>query len=278
MRKLTREERQLHDRAEDLLWGSDKPLTHDEVQYVYQNWLPYASHAVEVSAAFFTPLDMARVVAIYAPQSGRVLDLAAGIGVLSYAMMSRQNYGGAPVMGAYKEIVAVEVNEGYIRVGKRLLPDVTWVQGNALEMSLWLELGRFDGAVSNPPFGRVLGNSTIDTRWLSYRGANDLMFAEIALRVAPAVTMILPTMSVPFEYQTRDGYFSHRERGEWTKFQKALPGAVCNPSSWPTAEWDDQWRGAKPATEIVTLELDGFGEPLGVMSSTNGTVAQLSFI
>jgi hypothetical protein len=71
----------------------------------------------------------------------------------------------------------VEVNLEYVKVGRRLLPELTWVQSDMYDLHLWQSLPRFDEAVSNPPFGQVLTDS--DTGWIGYPGPAGRKFLHI---------------------------------------------------------------------------------------------------
>jgi hypothetical protein len=44
----------------------------------------------------------------------------------------------------------VEINSEYVKAGRRLLPEVTWVEGDMYDLGLWQSLPRFDEAISNP--------------------------------------------------------------------------------------------------------------------------------
>ncbi len=57
MSKITRSQLKLHKQAEQLLWGSDKRLTHDEVAFCLEHWDPRALSGKHVAKnqAYFTP-------------------------------------------------------------------------------------------------------------------------------------------------------------------------------------------------------------------------------
>lgn len=251
------------EQAEELL-NSDKPLTHDERLFVFENWQPYmrGSSSASAAGAFFTPWVIAQKVAYSSGSSGRFIDLCAGIGVLSYALAC-QGWGGRPDWRDI-HVTAVEFRTDYVRIGRRLLPEVEWVEGDVFDLALWHQLGRFDHAVSNPPFGRVAVNSRKKEmlKWLSYQGANGLMVAEVALRVAESVVMILPQTHVPPLWRRSYGYRNHEAppNGEVARFLKAMPpgvefGGLCEDMAY----YQDQWRGVSPTIEVVDLEYEGPG-------------------
>jgi predicted RNA methylase len=203
MAKLTREETKRHEQGVDLVFGSDRKLSDDEIRFVLENWHPAAEHNVTVSQAFFTPLELALDMCLNIPTYGTVVDLGAGIGHLSWAALQRRRF------DPDTRMVAVEVNPNFVEVGKRLLPEVEWHCANVLDLEFWQSLETdFSGAISNPPFGRTSFRNNVDTSWLKYSGPLGLMFAEVALRLAECGgDFILPDMQCP------TGYRVHRDNG-----------------------------------------------------------------
>lgn len=97
MAKLTKREAATHSAAVDLLANRGRLPLHER-EFVLEHWQPSAQ-AVTDDQAHFTPPAWAGAMAASSVSTGRVLDLGAGIGALSYALW-RRNPG--------LEIVAVE--------------------------------------------------------------------------------------------------------------------------------------------------------------------------
>lgn len=98
-------------------------LSTEERIFVIENWHEGVDNNQSWSGAFFTPWELARDFRLEAQGSGlRVLDLCAGIGILSYFACIWANFE-APA----KEIVCVERNEAYVEAGKKLLPEARWI-------------------------------------------------------------------------------------------------------------------------------------------------------
>jgi hypothetical protein len=155
----------------------------------------------------------------------------------------------------------VEFNPEYVRVGRRLLPEVEWIEGDFYDLKLWQFLPRFDEAVSNPPFGKAV--TTCDTKWIGYRGPAGLMVAAIGLRVARlGVKMILPQSQTIYRYSGREhgggrrnGVYAESYPGYLEKFLAGRPELEWDHSSLDTEQpgYKAEWRGAAPLVEIVTL-------------------------
>src|ERR1700727_2619841 len=142
--KLTKQQGRKHSEAMALV-DSDNPLTQEQKEFILDHYHPGCCHNTTVSGAFFTPRVVARDLAVmHGTRGKRVVDLCAGIGQLAYAVFNQ--YWGEEI-----EMTCVEINPEYIKVGKRVLPEATWIQGDVFQVAL----GHFDSAFSNPPFGAI---------------------------------------------------------------------------------------------------------------------------
>jgi hypothetical protein len=54
----------------------------------------------------------------------------------------------------FTELTCVEINPRYFEVGRKLLPEARWINADVFDWRT-LDLGRYDVAIANPPFGRV---------------------------------------------------------------------------------------------------------------------------
>lgn len=90
MGKITKQQLKMHEQSEDLIYGGDKKLSRDEVCFCLEHWDPRASSGKHVAKnqAFFTPMTLAMDGFRYVGGDGRrVVDIAAGIGRLSFAVL-----------------------------------------------------------------------------------------------------------------------------------------------------------------------------------------------
>lgn len=255
MGKITKQQIKYHEQTEEMLWGGDKKLTYDEVAFCLEHWDPRALVGKQVAnnQAYFTPLPLALDAFRHVGGDGRqVVDIGAGIGRLAYAVLCANWWDRRQV-----RVTAVELNAEYVTVGRRLLPEVTWVQGDMYDVALWQSLPCFDEAISNPPFGQVL--TDCDTGWIGYRGPAGLMAAAIGLQVARlGVAMILPQMQTPFRYSgapSGSNVYTDNHTGYLKRFLAQRPALEWHHISLDTEHpnYKSGWRGASPVVETVTL-------------------------
>src|SRR5690242_13237549 len=122
MSKLTKAQAKAHKAACALL--NKDSLTMDERWFVLENWQESASHINSVAGAFFTPAGLANDFVIDV-SGDRIIDLCAGIGMLSFVL-----YQGGAWDRRWPQIVCVEANPDYVAVGKKVLPEATWIHAD----------------------------------------------------------------------------------------------------------------------------------------------------
>ena len=245
MAKLTKQQAKLHQQACDLL--TKEVLSQDDKFFVLENWQESASHINTVAGAFFTPLELAMDFAIEAHE-GRVIDLCAGIGMLSFAMRQRNVYNAQPL-----DITCVEINPDYVAVGKKIMPEATWIEASVLDV-LDLNLGHFDFAVSNPPFGAV--KRPDGKKSPRYTGADfEFHVIDLASHLASFGVFILPQMSAGFDYSGKRAYRRHTS-GKAFDFQKKTGLVFQSGCGVDTDFYKSAWRGVSPICEIVCVDFE----------------------
>ena len=242
MSKLTKQQAKLHAQACDLM-ATDKPLSWDDKDFILTNWREDANHVNSAAGAFFTPLGMA-FDAVLEMQGPRILDLCAGIGALSFAFWTRFNLGCA----REAEITCVEINPDYVEVGKKILPNANWITASVFDMPS--DLGRFDTAIANPPFGRVKA----DGKPANYKGADfEYRVIDKAMDYSNHGVFIIPQSSANFSYSGRQDYRDTPSE-KVQAFLKATGLEMTPNCGIDTAIYDDEWHGVKPRVEIVCVE------------------------
>jgi hypothetical protein len=241
MSKLSKAQAKLHQQACDLI-ASDRTLTFDEKWFVLGNWQESANHVNSVAGAFFTPPELASDFDIDVCGK-RIIDLCAGIGTLSFMAM-RKVYQSDPV----PEIVCVELNPDYITVGRKIVPDATWIQASVFELP---DLGKFDCAISNPPFGSVKRNGRGGARYTG--NTFEYHVIDVAETIAHRGVFIIPQQSAPFRYS---GQNFHRleETDAHKKFREQTGIHLVAGCGVDTSIYLDQWHGVSPMVEIAIFD------------------------
>lgn len=244
MAKLSREQMKRHKRAEEIL-RKDR-LTFEEAWTVYEDWHPGAEHMTGDAGIFFTPALLARDFALEVCGE-RIIDLCAGIGVLSF--MSRDH----AYEGRGRGFVCIERNPAFVEIGKKLLPEATWVCGDVTDAELIKSLGHFDYAIGNPPFGKI---KTGQRRAPRYTGAEfELQVIDIASDIADQGVFIIPQGSTPFRYSGTQ-FYEEVERPRYEKFRQQTGIPFYFNCGIDTSFYADDWQDAKPCVEIVCPDFE----------------------
>lgn len=242
MAKLTKEQAKSHAAAVDLL-RKDR-LDDDEREFVLRNWREDANHVNSAAGAFFTPLDLAFDLTIEIC-GRRVLDLCAGIGALSLAAHWRTGWGDPA-----REIVCIEKNPDYVAVGRKVLPEARWICADVFDLPT-LNLGRFDVAISNPPFGAIKRHDRNAPR---YKGrAFEYHVIDLASDAADHGAFIIPQESAPFRFSGRPFYEARQGEG-YKAFAAATRVDLFAGCGVDCDYHKDGWRGVSPTVEIVVTD------------------------
>jgi len=236
MAKISKDAAKRHKQALDLV-HSDKRLSLDDRFFILENFHEGATNMNGLAGAFFTPEGLARDLSVEVCDSKSIIDLCAGIGGLAFACRDKA-----------KRIVCVEQNPEYAAVGKRVMPDAEWIVGDVFSLG---DIGHFDWAISNPPFGAIKTGSNVKG---AYTGAKfEYRVIELASKVADNGTFIIPQSSAPFRYSGQQGY-SVCIDNECKKFMTQTGIVLGHNCGLDTSSYLDEWKGVSPMCEIVVCD------------------------
>jgi len=241
MAKLTKQQAKMHAQACALL--EKDVLSHDDKLFVLEHWQEGANHVNGVAGAFFTPQSLARDFAIEVCGS-KIIDLCAGIGSLSFAYLHSDPFARERKL----DITCVELNPDYIAVGKKILPEATWIQANILELPA--DFGNFNCAIPNPPFGNIKAQGKAPR----YKG-NDFEYAvlDVTSDIADYGIFLIPQTSAPFQLSgVRSMEYVHREKYE--RFENITDISLEANCGIDTGMSLNDWHGVSVTTEIVVAD------------------------
>lgn len=238
--KLSKAQIKLHEQAEEYL--KKDVLTFDEKLFVLENWNESARHTNSSAGAFFTPVDLAKDFTLVIYENANIVDLCAGIGMLSFFAFHWKNC----------KVTCIELNPDYVRVGKKILPEATWINDSITDIKSF-NLGTFDQAISNPPFGKIKTGLTGYDR--SYNGSEfEYITIDIASTIAKEGSFILPQMSTPFKYSGQKHYNEIELSTKLKKFFKETGLEMELPIGIDTSVYLDSWKGVSPMCEVVDID------------------------
>ncbi|MEV4078707.1 hypothetical protein AB0J43_00245 [Nonomuraea fuscirosea] len=247
MLKLTKEQAHLHRQAANLV-KSSASLSKKQVEFVLTHWQEASTITNPLDGAFFTPLALAKELALHA-WGARVIDLCAGIGHLAWGYRCRYvidwELDKPPL-----ELVCLEKNPDYVAVGRRLLPDATWIVGDVFDV-LAMDLGEFDAALANPPFGRVDRSGRQAPR---YRGPlMEYHVIDVAAHLARLGAFIIPQVPATFSYSGVEKPIWDRPP-VYRRFEAQTGIELSCNIGVDTMEYTASWHGVQPCVEIVRAD------------------------
>nr|WP_233109075.1 methyltransferase [Streptomyces sp. 14R-10] len=242
MAKLTNEQATQHRKALALV-DLDRDLTLTEREFVIDHYMETAD--ARLDGAFFTPDGLARDMSIEV-NGKRVIDLCAGIGRLAFACRDtdweRLNN------EQPRELVCVERNPEYVRVGKKVLPEATWILGDVFDVPGMDLGGPFDTAIGNPPYGAVARGGRAAPRYTG--GRFEYHVIDIAATIAHRGVFIVPQEMAPFRYSGRTS-FTEERTDAYNRFERQTGITLGHTVGIDTSHYLNEWRDAAPRTEIV---------------------------
>lgn len=255
MARISRDALRRHDAACALL-ALGRPLDHEEIGQVIDDWHEGAGHANGRMGAHFTPYGLGVSLAVEAETRGRVLDLCAGIGTLTYAHWQHMNAWASTPTEGQENYTLVEMNPDYAAVARRLLPGAEVIVGSVFDPVLIAELRSrdFDVAISNPPYGRYNSASGKGPRYVG----SDCHYAviDVASEVARRGIFLIPQSATPFRYSGQQNYSEANadDRKPYDRFREQTGIEFEFNSGIDTDYHRKEWREVSITVEIVLCD------------------------
>ncbi len=242
MGKLTKQQSKYHAQAMELLKKTQRNEADD--LFIFKHYHEGSVLDQTAAGAFFTPHRMASDFR-FDVYGHRILDLCAGIGVLSYYTYWHDRYN-----EPRRDITCIERCPEFVEVGKRLLPEANWICADITEINL-AELGDFDSVIANPPFGVIPGNKLSAPRYSGSKFEYQLM--DIASDIADYGLFIVPQTSAGFAFSGMQ-YYQRTKSREYLKFEEQTGIRLDAGMGVDTSFFDDDWKQNPIRTEIVCAD------------------------
>ncbi len=259
MAKISKRTLNKHNEALELLKKDN--LTFDERYFVLKNYHEGANNMNNLISAHFTPFSIAHSMT-FCLRNHAFVDLCAGIGMLSYAILRQYELGvknGENIPFG----ICVENCTEYYNIGKKLLPEFHWINGDIFDLKVIDEIKSLMGKrkfsiVSNPPYGKQVKVDTNDL--LKYKGS-DFEYKAIelgALLGAEDGAFLIPQNSCPFRLsgKSQSVYSKEYLSKEYEKFVSSTDLEIIANQGFSTNVFDedDNWKDVSITTEIAIVE------------------------
>lgn len=265
MAKISKRLLKYHNQALDIL--KEEKLDFYQRKYVFDNFHEGAGNMNNLIGAHFTPHSIAKSMTFNIRENNFV-DLCAGIGMLSYKLLRDWEFNTADEKPFG---ICIENCTHYYEVGKKLLPEFHWINGDIFDEKVIKEVkdlmrGKDFSIISNSPYGKQVKSETSNI--LKYKGG---IFEYKAIELGAVLgandgAFLIPQQSAPFRMsgrETRGNEFGKEHKSkDYNKFVKET-GLEINANigfSTNIIDEDDKgWKDVNIITEIGILEYSELG-------------------
>lgn len=264
MAKISKRLLGYHNQAVKLL--QKKELNFNDREFVFENFHEGAGRMNNLVSAHFTPPSIAHSMA-HNIRFNNFVDLCAGIGTLAYKLVRQHEMSAThntpPIFG-----ICVENCTEFYEVGKKLLPQLHWINGNIFDREVIQEIkelmkGKRFSIISNPPYGSQVKTDT--KQLLKYQGSN---FEYKAIELGAILgafdgAFLLPQQSCNFRMSgssNKSVYDKEYITSEYEKFvkQTGLEMEANTGFSTDILEGEKTWKDVSIITEIAVIEYSEF--------------------
>lgn len=263
MGKISKRQMQKHQEALKIL--EKNVLSHDEKEFVFENYHEGATNMNNLVSAHFTPESIALSMAHCIRTKDFIVDLCAGIGMLSYKAFRFYQCGSIDSEPRLTGICVENCTE-YYNIGRKLLPEFHWINGDIFDDNIISEIQELTkdktfSIISNPPFGRQVKSTSDKLKYTSAEFEYKIIELGAILGAYDGVFLI-PQQSCPFRITgSRGNTFSEEYKtSAYNKFVKQT-GLEINANQGFTTEItesEDGWKDVSITTEIAIMEYDEY--------------------
>jgi len=259
MGKISKEAMKRHSKAMEILEKDE--LSFDDKVYVLENYHEGATNMNNLISAHFTPMQLAWSMEQNTGYTNFV-DLCSGIGILSWCMVRGYQMGH---MSHKKDQIGIciEYCEEYYNIGKKLLPELHWINGSIFDDKVIAEVKEIMGdksfsIISNPPYGRQVKTDT--KHLLKYKGPEfEYKAIEVgSLMGASNGSFLIPQGSCNFKITGVSGYEKVEDNSKYNKFAKETNLTMRPNNGYTTeiTEGEDGWKDVSIITEIAIFDYE----------------------
>lgn len=257
MGKISKEAMKRHSKAMEII--EQDVLSYDDKIYVLENYHEGATNMNNLVSAHFTPMSLARSVE-QCTRNYNFVDLCAGIGILSWCQSRVMEFEQREFVG-----VCVENCLEYCKIGKKLLPELHWINGDIFNPKVINRVkeimrGQDFSVISNPPYGRQVKTNT---DILKYKGPEfEYKAIELGYQLgASEGVFLIPQNSCNFKMSGQRNTNLNIPCSKYEKFEKETD-IIMSPNIGFTTDIQDEngWKDVSIATEIAIFEYNEIRE------------------
>jgi len=259
MGKISKRNMQRHSEAMRVL--EQDTLSFDDKVFVLENYHEGATNMNNLVSAHFTPMSIARSVE-QCTRNRNFVDLCAGIGMLTWHQLRILDFEQTNDFVA----ICVENCTEYYNIGKKLMPEVHWINGSIFDEEVIQQIkdlmdGKSFSVISNPPYGRQVNPDV--KHLLKYKGSEfEYKAAELGFLLgANEGVFLIPQGSCNFKMSGQRSTDLNVPCSKYEKFYKQT-GIEMSPNIGFCTDVTDEdgWKDVSIATEIAIFDYDEIRE------------------
>jgi hypothetical protein len=190
------------------------------------------------------------------------VDLCAGIGILSWCQERVMEFEDKEFVG-----ICVENCLEYCKIGKKLMPQLHWINGDIFNPKVIARIKEIMGdrsfsVISNPPYGKQVKTNT---DILQYKGSDfEYKAIELGFQLgASEGVFLIPQGSCNFKMSGQRHTNLNVSCSKYEKFEKETNLKMSPNIGFTTDIFDgDGWKDVSITTEIAIFEYDELREQL----------------